>query len=62
MQENNVNEEYLDIYKLLSNKATHINEIYKKSKLSIQEVNYKLMMLEIEDCIIQLSGKYFIRK
>lgn len=57
-----VNEEYIDIYKIITEKSIHINEIYKKSKLSINEVNYKLMMLELEGNIIQLPGKNFIRK
>ena len=54
--------DYIDIYNILADKPIHINDIFKKSKLDIKEINYKLMMLELEDYIIQLPGKYFIRK
>ena len=57
-----IKEEYIGVYNILSHEPIHINEICKKSNLPINEVNYKLMMLEIEDNIIQLPGKQFIRK
>ena len=40
----------------------NINEIARKSNLSISEVSYKTMMLELEDLIVQLPGQRFIRK
>lgn len=61
-EERLVEKEYIDIYNILSNEPIHINEICKKSNLSISEVNYKLMMLEIDGNILQLPGKQFIRK
>lgn len=61
-KEGKINKEYIGIYKILSDKSLHINEIIKRSNLSAEEVNYQLMMLEIEDKIIQLPGKQFIRK
>ena len=54
--------DYIDIYNILTKKPTHINDIFKNSKLDIKEINYKLMMLELGDYITQLPGKYFIRK
>lgn len=57
-----IDKEYLDVYRILSYKPQHINEISKKIDLSINDVNYKLMMLEIEGHIIQLPGKNFIRR
>ncbi len=57
-----IKQEYLDTYNILSYEPMHINEIYKKVKLSISEINYKLMMLEIEGNIIQMPGKLFKRK
>ena len=57
-----VDEEYADVYNALSFKPQHINEIAKKCKISINDASYKLMMLELEDLVIQLRGKNFIRK
>ncbi len=59
---NFVDEEYADVYNSLSYKPQHINEIAKKCGSTINEVSYKLMMLELEDYAIQLRGKNFIRK
>ena len=57
-----VDEEYADVYNVLSFKPQHINEIAKKCKISINDASYKLMMLELEEHVIQLRGKNFIRK
>ena len=55
-----INEEYIGIYKCLNNeKVTHINEIAKKLNLNINEVSYKLMMLELEDKIVSLPGNNY---
>ena len=35
------------------------NEIVKKLNLSINEVSYKLMMLELEDKIVSLPGNNY---
>lgn len=51
--------EYLDIYKLISEEPTNIDELCKKSNLGIQKVNYILTMLELEGIITQLPGKMF---
>lgn len=55
-----IKQEYKTIYNILQKeKAMNINEIVKKSKLDIKEVNYKLMMLELEDKIVSLPGSNF---
>lgn len=55
--------EYKEIYKLIPEEGTiHINEILKRLNLSIQEINYKLMMLELEDKIVSLPGQNYKRK
>lgn len=59
---NFIEEEYQDVYKLISNNPQHINEIVKQLNSNVKDVSYKLMMLELEDYIIELPGKYFIRK
>lgn len=57
-----IEKEYQDIYRILDTNPQHINELVKKLNSNIREVSYKLMMLELEDYIIELPGKYFIRK
>lgn len=57
-----VDKEYVDVYNVLSYKPQHINEIAKKCGSSINDVSYKLMMLELEDHAIGLRGKNYIRK
>ncbi len=57
-----IDEEFVDVYNVLSYKPQHINEISKKCGNSINDVSYKLMMLELEEHAIQLRGKNFIRK
>lgn len=58
-----INGEYKDVYDVLSKEKTiHINEIIKILKLDVNEVNYKLMMLELEDKIVSLPGNNFKKK
>lgn len=57
-----VEPEYKEVYNILNSNPQHINEIVKQLNSNIREVSYKLMMLELEDFIIELPGKYFIRK
>lgn len=58
-----ISKEYKIIYNILDNKKSiNINDIAKISKLNINEVSYKLMMLEIEDKIVSLPGNNFRKK
>lgn len=58
-----VNEEFKEIYNCLDDEnAIHINEISKKLKLNINEVSYKLMMLELQDRIVSLPGNNYKKK
>ena len=58
-----IKDEYKLIYNILDKEKTiHINEISKKCKSSIDEINYKLMLLELEDKIISLPGNNYKRK
>lgn len=54
--------ELVDIYKVINNKPQDINQIAIKTGLSVGEINYKTMMLEMEDKILELPGQRFIRK
>lgn len=60
IKDNAIDDEYRRIYNILNKeKPIHINEIVKKLKLDVNEVNYKLMMLELEDKIISLPGNNY---
>ena len=55
-----VNEEFKEIYNGLDGEnAIHINEIAKKLNLSVNEVSYKLMMMELEDLVVSLPGNNY---
>lgn len=53
--------EYLEIYRVLSDKPIHINEIAMKLGKTIQEVNSVITMMEIEEYAYQSQTNYFIR-
>jgi len=57
----NVPEEYMPIYKFISEKPINVDELCKKTKMEISKVNYILTMLELEGYINQLPGKFFAR-
>lgn len=52
----------IDVYKVINNVPQDINEIARKMKVSISDVNYKIMMLQIEDKITELPGQRYILK
>lgn len=56
----NISKDLLEIYKVLNNIPKDINEIIRETKLPVNEVNYKIMMLQLDDRIIELPGQRFI--
>lgn len=63
IKDENVEDEYKEIYNCLDyEKEIYINDIVKKVKLNITEVNYKLMMLELKDKIVSLPGNNYRKK
>ena len=54
-------QELLKIYKEINNNPIGINELVRKTGLTISEINYKTMLLQIENKIIELPGQRFIR-
>lgn len=50
------------VYKTINNIPQDVNEITRKSGLSIGEVNYKILLLQLEDKVIEVAGHRFIRK
>lgn len=56
-----VNTEYKKVYDILTNAPIHINQICKKTELSIAEANEIITMLEIEGLIKSLPNNEFIK-
>lgn len=54
-------EEFRKIYKIINNVPQDVNEIARKTGLSIDEVNYKTMLLQLDDKIREVNGKGFVR-
>ena len=50
-----------EVYKFINNNPQDINEIVRKTNLSISDVNYKIMLLQLDDKIKELPGKRFVR-
>lgn len=57
-----VPENLRDIYKMLDCTPKDSDEIARVLKKPISEVNYKLMLLQLEDKIVELPGKRYVRK
>jgi len=60
-EKENISEEFRKIYNVLTDEPMEINKICRITNLNICEVNYKLMLMELEGLITQLAGKRFIR-
>lgn len=58
----NVSKENLEVYNALSKEPQTINELSIKIGKPINEISYKLTMLQLENAIEELPGKKFIRK
>ena len=54
-----VNSEYKDIYNIISNGVTNINQIKKITNDNIAELNSKLLMMELEGLIISKPGNNY---
>lgn len=53
-------EEYTNIYKCIEENINTTNEIVKKLKINIQDANYALTMLELNNFIYKFKGKFYI--
>ncbi len=56
-----VEDEYIDIYNVLTYMPTNINIIAKKSKLDISKVSQKLLMMEIKGYVKSMPGNEYVR-
>ncbi len=60
-QEVIVENEYADVYNVLTYMPTNINIIAKKCKLDISKVSQKLLMMEIKGYIKSMPGNEYVR-
>ena len=56
-----ITEDLRTVYKTINNIPQDINEIAHKTGLSISEVNYKTMLLQLDGKILELPGQRFVR-
>ena len=56
-----VSKEFLDIYKLITDRPMDINDIAKKGNIDLKTAMSKLMMLELEGKIKKVSGNSYIK-
>ncbi len=54
--------ELVDVYKVINDIPIDANEISKKTGLPVNDVNYKTLILQINDKIIELPGQRFVRR
>ena len=59
--ENDIPEEYIDIYKVITEEPLDINGIAKKSNKDLKTVMSKLTMLELEGKIKKVAGNRYLR-
>ena len=57
----NIPPDLIKVFKEIDNVPKDVNYIARKTKLSISEVNYKIMLLQLEGKIIEKPGHKFIR-
>jgi len=55
-----IHADLLSVYKAINKKPQDVNEIARKTGLSIAEINYKIMMLQLDDKISELPGQRFV--
>ena len=57
----NIPPDLIGVFKEIDNVPRDINYIARKTKLPISEVNYKIMLLQLEEKIIENPGHKFVR-
>ena len=60
--ERQIPDKYKKIYNLINKEGIHINNIAKKLKRPIQEINQELFMMELEGFIEKRAGGYYVPK
>ena len=47
------------VYKCIKNEPVSINQIVRKTKMTVQDISYKIMLLELENLIEELPGQVY---
>ena len=47
------------VYKCIKNEPVNINQIVRKTKMTVQDISYKIMLLELENLIEELPGQVY---
>ena len=47
------------VYKCIKKEPANINQIGRKTKMSVQDISYKIMLLELENLIEELPGQVY---
>ena len=58
-REKQVPKELEKIYKCIKNEPANINQIVRKTKMTVQDISYKIMLLELENLIEELPGQVY---
>lgn len=62
LKESNIDEEYINIYNLITYIPINIEVLSKKCNMGIAELNEKLTILELEGIIKSLPGNQYVRR
>ena len=49
------------VFQIINNEPKDINQIARRARISVSEANYKIMMLQIDNKVIELPGQRYIR-
>lgn len=58
-KEKKVPKELEKVYKCIKNEPININQIVRKTKMTVQDISYKIMLLELENLIEELPGQVY---
>ena len=67
MEENDVIEQEVDggeykVYSFINDKPIDIDELVKCTNMDVQEINYEITMLTLEERVVELPGRKYILK
>ena len=57
----NVEPELQKVFQIINNEPKDINQIARRTRIPVSEANYKIMMLQIDNKVIELPGQRYIR-
>ncbi len=57
----NVEPELQKVFQIINDEPKDINQIARRTRIPVSEANYKIMMLQLDNKIIELPGQRYIR-